>query len=257
MDGSLTGAGIARRWGPLSPLRRASLIALVCLCLSPRLGFADKTYIVKKNDTVSGIARAHGISSSQLVKANNLRRPDRIIIGQRLRIPEPLTSLAAAFDPALRKTMTGTAVRSGRWKYIVIHHSGTSMGTMKGMDRYHREERHMENGLAYHFVIGNGNGMKDGEIEAGARWTDQLDGGHLASEALNKKSVGICLVGNFDETAPTRKQMESLKALTRYLLVRCGLKASVVQTHQEINPISTRCPGKKFPTQTFLRELEK
>jgi len=31
----------------------------------------------------------------------------------------------------------------------------------------------------------------------------QLDGGHLASEAQNKIALGICLVGNFDERRPT------------------------------------------------------
>ena len=46
---------------------------------------------------------------------------------------------------------------------------------MKGMDRYHRDERHMEHGLAYHFVIGNGNGMGDGEIGVGQRWIEDLN----------------------------------------------------------------------------------
>ena len=68
-------------------------------------------------------------------------------------------------------------------------------GTVKGMDRYHREVRHMENGLAYHFVIGNGSGMGDGDIGIGSRWTKQLDGGHLTSERQNQVSLGICLVG--------------------------------------------------------------
>jgi len=64
----------------------------------------------------------------------------------------------------------------------------------------------MENGLAYDFVIGNGNGMRDGEIAVGRRWIRQLDGGHLASEEQNKVAIGICLVGNFDKHQPTRGQ---------------------------------------------------
>ena len=147
------------------------------------------------------------------------------------------------------------SVEPGRWQYVVIHHSGTPMGTVKGMDRYHREERHMENGLAYHFVIGNGHGMNDGEVAVGHRWLEQLDGGHLRSEELNKISIGICLVGDFEHDDPTARQMQNLKALTRYLLDRCRLGPNSLRTHQQINPIYTRCPGRNFPTKTFLRQF--
>ncbi len=146
-------------------------------------------------------------------------------------------------------------VEPGKWKYIVIHHSASPNASVKGMDYYHRVERHMENGLAYHFVIGNGHSMKDGEIAIGRRWTGQLDGGHLASEALNRKAIGICLVGNFDAERPTRRQMESLRSLVEFLLARCHLSADAVRTHQQINPIYTRCPGHNFPTKSFLKEL--
>src|SRR2546427_8839240 len=107
-----------------------------------------------------------------------------------------------------------------------------------------------------HFVIGNGHSLKDGEIAIGHRWSAQLDGGHLASEALNKKAIGICLVGNFDQDRPTRKQLESLHALVECLLARCRLSPDAVRTHQQINPIYTRCPGRNFPLQSFLKGLK-
>ena len=126
---------------------------------------------------------------------------------------------------------------------------------MKGMDEFHRKERHMEHGLAYHFVIGNGNGMRDGEIGVGNRWKQQLDGGHLRSESQNKVALGICLVGNFDQHPPTARQLQSLKALVQALMKRCGVPAKGVKTHQQINIIGTRCPGRKFPSRSFLTEL--
>src|SRR5438132_721328 len=100
------------------------------------------------------------------------------------------------------------------------------------------------------------NGLKVGEIAIGHRWSAQLDGGHLASEALNKKAIGICLVGNFDQDRPTRKQLESLHALVECLLARCRLSPDAVRTHQQINPIYTRCPGRNFPLQSFLKGLK-
>lgn len=114
----------------------------------------------------------------------------------------------------------------------------------------------MENGLAYDFVIGNGSGMGDGEIAVGRRWTLQLDGGHLASEAQNKVAIGICLVGNFDEHRPTPREMDSLRALVEALMVRCKLMPSAVKTHQQINIVHTRCPGAKFPAKGFLDSLQ-
>ena len=163
----------------------------------------------------------------------------------------PRTSL----PHSIQRAIALAPVRAGRWQYIVIHHSGVDTGTVKAMDRYHRDVRHMENGLAYDFVIGNGSGMGDGEIAVGRRWTLQLDGGHLASEAQNKIALGICLVGNFDDHPPTRKEMESLRALVVALMARCDLTARAVKTHQQINIVHTRCPGTKFPTKSFLDSL--
>lgn len=114
----------------------------------------------------------------------------------------------------------------------------------------------MEHGLAYHFVIGNGNGIGDGEVAVGRRWTRQLDGGHLASYAQNKIALGICLVGNFDKRRPTPKQLERLRALVEALMARCRLTLSAVKTHQQINVVHTRCPGAKFPTKSFLDALK-
>jgi len=113
----------------------------------------------------------------------------------------------------------------------------------------------MEHGLAYHFVIGNGHGMGDGEIGVGNRWRQQLNGGHLASEKQNTYCIGICLVGNFDKRKPTAKQLENLTALVEALMKRCKLSTSAVKTHQQINVVYTRCPGKYFPTRSFVKGL--
>jgi hypothetical protein len=160
-------------------------------------------------------------------------------------------------DSTVQKAIQSARVTPGRWRYVVIHHSGVDEGTMKSMDRYHREERHMENGLAYHFVIGNGNGMGDGEIGVGKRWREQLDGGHLASVKQNTYSIGICLVGNFDRKKPTARQLKNLTALTEALMKRCKLSTRAVKTHKQINVIGTRCPGRYFPTGSFLEELKR
>ena len=234
-----------------------------------RLPAAEAAYTVKRGDTVFSIARHYGITAAELAERNGLSRNNYIYAGQRLFIPgkprpKPAASAKAATPPktarvilprSVQQAIDKAPVKAGRWKYIVIHHSGVDTGTVQSMDKYHREVRHMEHGLAYDFVIGNGSGMADRQIAGTKRWMQQLDGGHLASEAQNKIALGICLVGNFDQHPPTSKEMSSLRALVEALMVRCRLTPQAVKTHQQINVVHTRCPGSKLPTKAFLDSL--
>ena len=141
-------------------------------------------------------------------------------------------------------------VARGRWRYIVVHNSGTRQGNARIFDYYHRHTRGMPNGLAYHFVIGNGSSSGDGEIEIGGRWTRQLDGGHVHSDFLNSIALGICLVGDFNRDQPTKAQIEALQELISYLRQRVGRydgHVAIVKAHKEINPVPTDCPGNLFP----------
>ena len=78
---------------------------------------------------------------------------------------------------SVRAEIDRAHVRKGRWRYIAVHNSGTRQGNARAFEYYHRRVRHMKNGLAYHFVIGNGSSSGDGEIEIGNRWRQQLQGG--------------------------------------------------------------------------------
>ncbi len=215
--------------------------------------------MVKPNDTLLETARRHGVTVNQLAERNRIARDSHLYVGQRLFIPEAddFVNPAAAIklNSSVQKAIARAPMASGRWKSIVIHHAAVDKGTVKSLDRYHREQRHMENGLAYHFLIGNGNGMGDGEIAVGNRWKKQLDGGHLHSEAQNKIALGICLIGDFNKHPPTARQLRSLEDLVRALMRRCQLDAGAVKTHQQINVVHTQCPGSKFPTRAFLARL--
>ena len=143
-------------------------------------------------------------------------------------------------------------VLSRRWRYIVVHNSGTRQGNAKAFDYYHRNVRGMPNGMAYHFVIGNGSSSGDGEIEIGSRWRRQIQGGHVHSDYLNNIALGICLVGDFNHDTPTQRQLEATEELIRYLRQRVGKidrHWAIVKPHREINPPRwpTDCPGEKFP----------
>lgn len=152
--------------------------------------------------------------------------------------------------PEIRRAIDNAKVRRGRWKYIIVHNSATRQGNARIFDNYHRRVRKMKNGLAYHFVIGNGNSSGDGQIEIGNRWTRQINGGHVASDYLNDIAIGVCLVGDLNRDLPTKHQLGALDELATYLRGRVGRvkgRPAIVKGHKEINPRPTDCPGDRFP----------
>jgi hypothetical protein len=166
------------------------------------------------------------------------------------RQPANYRYLTAANIDAIRRA----PVQRARWKFIIVHNSGTRQGSARVFDYYHRHVRRMKNGLAYHFVIGNGTSTRNGQIEIGDRWIKQMRGGHVHSDYMNNIGLGICLVGDFNRDQPTRAQLEACEELIKYLQERCGLKMQV-RPHREVNPPrwATDCPGDVFPYGWFGR----
>jgi len=136
-----------------------------------------------------------------------------------------------------------------RWAAIVIHHSATDTGNSAIFDRKHREENHWE-GIGYDFVIGNGTNSGDGQVEVTFRWREQLTGAHCKTPNnwANENGIGICLVGNFDYTSPTSRQMQSLLKLVRFLQNRYRIPISRIYGHGTTPGARvTDCPGRRFP----------
>jgi hypothetical protein len=96
------------------------------------------------------------------------------------------------------------------FRSIVLHHSATHAGSAAAFDRNHRARL---GGLAYHFIIGNGSGSADGEVETGYRWRDQLPGPHTKNLDVNNASIAICIVGDLQAAPPSRKQLAALLGL--------------------------------------------
>jgi N-acetyl-anhydromuramyl-L-alanine amidase AmpD len=141
------------------------------------------------------------------------------------------------------------------WQFIVLHHSATATGSAAEFDRIHRARGWDE--LGYHFVIGNGRGAPDGLIEIGTRWVKQKHGAHCKVEnhpEYNDYGVGVCLVGNFDETRPTEAQVASAARVVRFLMARYRVPAGRIYGHNQLKP-TTRCPGRYFPYNDIFRRL--
>lgn len=206
-------------------------------------------HVVQKGETVWSISRRYNATPAQIIELNGLKKPYRIYPGDVLTIRGSSPSRSREQGIAWLCRLPDGA-RARRWRYIIIHHSATRTGNAAIFDSHHRRLR-MTYGLAYHFVIGNGTGSGDGEIEVGGRWKRQLHGGHVRSRQMNEIAIGICLVGDFNKTYPTRRQMENLVPLVQYLMDRYSVPKKRVVGHRDVQ--STDCPGKHF-SLTGLRD---
>ncbi len=142
------------------------------------------------------------------------------------------------------------------WQYIVIHHSATDSGSAGRFDGFHRAVKGWDE-LGYHFVIGNGHGSRDGEIEVGSRWPKQKHGAHCKTpdNRYNLYGIGICLVGDFARGAPpTSSQMVSLETLVRHLMTEFHIPAARVLGHGDVTQ-RTECPGQRFPIHQLRNRL--
>ena len=203
----------------------------------------SRAYTVQRGDTLSKIAQINRISVAELKALNGLSS-DLIRIGQTLLVPKIIN--AADLLTTVRATNSRIQVRANNWKGIVVHHSAIKNGNAVIYDKNHRKKG-MQNGLAYHFVIGNGIDSGDGEIETGRRWTHQLQGGHVKNHKINLTAIGICLIGNFQETRPSTLQIEAFTQLMDWLRSEVVPKAKQFAGHRELRGEQTVCPGKNFP----------
>lgn len=176
-----------------------------------------------------------------------------------------LAGTAVAVAP--RVVPRDASVERGRWKAIVIHDSRSPAGDLASIER-----RHVDaglSGLGFHFVIGNGQGLEDGQVAVGYRWERQLPGAHASASmrvphptranpapmdaaALNRSAVAICLVGNGERRPFTDRQLREASALVRALQAELGISSADVFLHAEL--VAGASAG-HFPAAEFRATL--
>ena len=179
-------------------------------------------------------------------------------IGDNTADARPVMRLAAGNSQLAGQTITGwiPAVDARKWQHIVIHHTAAETGSVESIHRIHRQRKDSKGrpwrGIGYHFVIGNGKGMRDGMVEPTFRWTKQLSGAHAGIKKYNESGVGICLVGNFEKQPPTDAQLKSARRLISFLRKRYNIAADQIIGHGEIK--NTACPGRYFSLAKVTQE---
>lgn len=204
------------------------------------------SHVLVKGETVWRLAETYKVSADSILRANRIADPSQLKVGTPIRIPGVTKALRTL--PFLPETK--------RWNYIIIHHSATEVGNAELFDKGHRK-RGFWNGLGYHFVIDNGSaGTRNGQIETSHRWIHQMDGAHCNALDMNKRGIGICLVGNFNEDQVSATQMESVVWLVRKLQLKYKIPNSRVLKHRDVpGKQGTDCPGRQFPWESFRRHL--
>ena len=144
---------------------------------------------------------------------------------------------------------------ASQWDSIVIVHSGSPAGSPADIAEEHKSLGY--DGLGFHFVIGNGKRMGDGEIHVGYRWLDQRSGADLAGVRGGFDSgsaIEICLVGDGDRRPFSDEQMHRLAQLVDALCDRLGISTENVHLHKDL--AGTSSPGQYFPQAEFEQLLQ-
>ena len=119
-------------------------------------------------------------------------------------------------------------IKDNKPEWIVIHHSlSPATQTFATIKDYHIRVRKFDT-IGYHYLITN-----DGTIYQGR--PDLMHGAHCVAvnePNVNARSIGICLVGNFDKYMPTPAQITSLKSLLRVLIARYSVPLEKIVPHR-------------------------
>jgi LysM repeat protein len=122
-------------------------LALLSACLVAAAVFGeDLVHVLKKGETLYGLAKTYGVSAEAILKANNIADADRIMAGQKLRIPGVAAPAPVAAQPpaAIKHT-----VAKGETLYGIAKAYGVSLAELR-----------KANGLAETAVIKEGQVLK-------------------------------------------------------------------------------------------------
>lgn len=147
-------------------------------------------------------------------------------------------------------------------EYIVVHHSLTKDGptvSWEAIRKYHKEVNKWSD-IGYHKGIENVNG----KIAVMNGRADHIPGAHAKEMGMNHKSIGICVIGNYDLVEPPNEYLDVLKELCHAYMVNYNIAVENVIGHREVGLMAgfdwrknqyKSCPGKLFDMDKFRKFL--
>jgi hypothetical protein len=152
-----------------------------------------------------------------------------------------------------------------RPEFIVLHHSLTAdSGTVSwgAIRKYHTDPAgpYKFNAIGYHWgleLVGDYY-----EILVGR--TMQEEGAHCKEAGMNRRGVGICMVGDFDKAPPPEAQLIALTRLVTWLMDDLRIPQERVIGHRDAGLMAgfdwqkgqyKTCPGRQFDIEAFRNRL--
>lgn len=109
---------------PAAQPRQPRPVAVKPKMAPPPIPAAASTYTVAKGDTLGHIAQRHGVSARDLIRLNNINEPNKLLVGQKIKIP-------AAGSQAQKATGTSKAVPAGATTHKVVAGDSVSVIAQK------------------------------------------------------------------------------------------------------------------------------
>ena len=145
-------------------------------------------------------------------------------------------------------------------EYIVIHHSHTVDSETKSWDairKYHIETNGWKD-IGYHKGIER---IKNDVMVFEGR-ADDAAGAHAKELGMNNKSIGICVVGNYDIIKPSSVHLELLKRLCHAYMANYNIPVENIIGHRDVGMMAgfnwrrgeyKSCPGEMFDMDDFRK----
>ena len=165
--------------------------------------------------------------------------------------------------------------------WIVIHHSFSSDGQTRNWDSiraYHMSFRYQGNTIteqqyAQYLADGKTAGLEKPWADVSYQFgVENINGklevltgraiGEIGAHAIgfNDKSIGICLIGNYDLDSPSEDRLFTVASLCRQMQLEFGIPRDQVLGHRETFvkrgvPVEKTCPGSQFDLVKFRARL--
>lgn len=113
-----------------------------------------------------------------------------------------------------------------RWNRIEVYYSGTKAGNIQQLASLSGLQS--EDDLNCHFVICNGFGGDNGQIQATAKWQNQWSVIPNQTWFGTGQTIRICLIGDNKTSHPTDAQTKRTEALVDTLARKFGISPKVI-----------------------------
>lgn len=151
------------------------------------------------------------------------------------------------------------------WEFIVLHHSLTEdSGTVSwGAIRKHHMDPagpYKMREIGYHWGLERIGDYY--EILVGRTLAEA--GAHCKEAQMNRRGIGVCMVGNFDEAPPPDAQLVAVARLVSWLMEEFGVPRERVIGHRDAGLMAgfdwqkgqyKSCPGRALSIDAFRERL--